>query len=323
MTQGVLWQDGKFSATRIGLRVKGQPKLGEWSSALKAALGTKDGLQWAVGDLLLYADSRDWEDGPVEEILDATGLKRATLNNHKSVAKAWPLERRTPQPWSYHSLLCGLDPEEADALLAEAVEKKWRYEELHAHVRAKRQKNQKAALQFPAGTFGLMLADPVWKRSIADKDCFDPAKLQSMAGEVQKVAAPTCVLYLVTPAPLVKAGVTTLEAWGFELKATHALVGQSTLRETAWCLEQHEIVLVGARGPSASPIEQHVPPSVFYTSNLERTNMMDRLEQAYPDATKVRLFSTEARSGWATLGDVLAPKPEPERGIVVREAVPA
>lgn len=323
MQQGVLWQDGKFSATRTGLRVKGQPKLSEWGAALRSALGTKDGLQWAVGDLLLHADTRDWQDAAVEEILDKTGLKRATLNNHKSVAKKWPQERRTLKPWAYHSLLCAFAPADADALLVQADEHNWRYEELHAHVRAERQRLRKAALPFPDGTFGLIFADPTWKRSIADNEAFTPAALQAMAGEVQKIAAPTCVLYLVTPAPMVEAGLTTLRAWGFEMKASHVVVSQSTVRETPWALEQHEVVLVGSRGPDAAPIEQHVPPSVFYTSNLERGTILDRLERAYPDGDKVRLFATEERSGWTSWGHVLIPADAPDRGIVVREAVPA
>ena len=86
-----------------------------------------DGSQWALGDLAIRvagpAQTTHARDGSVARLsffADAIGLHHEQLNRYRSVATAWPPERRVPgASWTLHRTLAPLPPEDRFTILAE------------------------------------------------------------------------------------------------------------------------------------------------------------------------------------------------------------
>lgn len=318
-SQGVLWENGGFRVTAVGLGIKGTPSLSDWLQAFRSiAGGGKSGISWAIGDLLVYADERKFEDEAVENVMDATGQKRSTLMNHKRLSKRFPIgtPSRAHVPWSYHALVSGLTDEEAGSLLTRAVDQSLGYVEVQAHARAARADRRRVEQDFPRGTYGLILAEPPWPTS-GREDALEPDKVAALAPRVQAVSAPAAVLYLRTVPGYLAHAVSIVSAWGFKLRTNHAVTFPETQRESAFARERHDLLLVGTRGHPAEPAEK--PDSV-----LIECEIVAALERGYPDVPRVRLYG-EAPEGWDAWRHVEEQEELPLRGITIRdsEAVPA
>jgi N6-adenosine-specific RNA methylase IME4 len=330
--QGVLWRDGRFSATASGLYIKGNPSLGEWSSALRSVSRAKSGVQWAIGDLMLFADGKGWSAEGVEEVLDATGLKRGTLQNIKSVAKSFPLNRRRNLPWSHHAVVASLSDEAANALLTQAEAEKWGWDELNAHAREQRHEQRRLSQAWPEGRFGIILADCPWKhedgalppsRATANHyEEMDTKDLAALGEQVKKIAAPDCVMYFWTTTAKLWSGeaVEVADHWGFKHRSEHVWV-KDRLGLGYWVRNRHEHLGIFVRGNPVPPAEDRRPDSVIEGAVREHSRKPDcvysMLEHCYPEVPKVELFARYAREGWAAWGNELLPE-GPVRAVRVR-----
>lgn len=318
-TQGILFDQDGFRITTVGLSVKGQPTLSDWGKALRAATRGKSSIQWAVGDLLNYADGRGWEDGAIEEIMDGTGLKRGTLMNLKKIAKTFPTDRRqTNLPWSHHALVASLHGDEAAAMLTEAAEQAWGWEELREHARTARRQRDRQAQLFPEGTYGLLLAQPPW-RSAGGRGLMDPDQIAALAPRVQAITSPHAVLYMHATNLQMEDALRVITAWGFTTRGHHAIVSQIPEHTTDLMRVRHSLLLVATRGRPIGPTA--VPDSVIHAETEPVTAM---LEQAYVEVPRILLFQREARAGWATWDhSVLVEEPQARAIHVREEEVPA
>lgn len=88
----------------------------EWHSDGKLLIGYHNSLQFAIGDWLLYGETRFCDE--FENVVDQLGFSEGTLNNFKSVAKGLPPSRRRENvPYSIHSEVRSLEPEAAQKFL--------------------------------------------------------------------------------------------------------------------------------------------------------------------------------------------------------------
>lgn len=317
--QGVLWEQDGFRVTVGGLRVTGQPSLAEWGQAVRALTRAKSSVQWGVGDLMVYAEARQWEDAAVEEIMDATGLKRGTLLNLRSVAKTFPVERRrTNLPWSHHALVASLHGDEAARLLDVAEEQSFGWEELREHAKAVRRRRQRGEQVFPAGTFGLLLAQPPWRSGGRNvQHPMDADQIAALSPRVQAVTAPSAVLYLHATNVQLEDALMVLKAWGFTLRGHHVIVSQIPEHTTEFMRERHELLLVGTRGKPLGPT--NVPDSVLHA---ETEAVVEILERSYIGVPSLLLFAEQAREGWTTWDHSVRVVEPPTRGILVRAEEP-
>jgi N6-adenosine-specific RNA methylase IME4 len=76
-------------------------------------------------------------------------------------------------------------------------------------------------------------------------------------------------------------------------------------------LNQHEHLLIAARGELPCPPGSLRPPSVIYAPRREHSRKPDEayeiIERMYPDLPKIELFARQARSGWAAWGNEAPP----------------
>ena len=108
--------------TPLGLKLPEQMSFEEWE-VLGAHLRTiTDGVQWAIGDWLVYGEGREEWGHMYERAEKILGIANATLRKYAQASNRWsPNRRRVGLSWSHHYELCALDDAEQDGW-ADAVE---------------------------------------------------------------------------------------------------------------------------------------------------------------------------------------------------------
>jgi N6-adenosine-specific RNA methylase IME4 len=335
-TVGPLFTVGHFAVTGKGLVVDGQPTSAEWAAAFAAISKARNGTQWAIGDMLLFADLQQFDDGLVEATMEATGLKRGTLHNMKSVARTFPArERSSSLSWSHHSLIAGFDETERQELMARARRDKLSYEELKVVTRDMRREQRVREMSWPTGTYGLILADPPWPY---EEGAVDPTRdignqyppmeveaIKALAPRVRQISAPDAVLYLWATSAMMVSGeaVATLQAWGFNGRSMHVWV-KDRQGMGYWARQRHEHVIIATCGSPIPPEESLRPDSVITADrgmhSEKPAELYEVLERCYLGVPRVELFARgEPRDGWAVWGNAQDVEEGP-RGIRLREA---
>lgn len=108
--------------TPLGLKLPEQMSLEEWE-VLGAYLRTiTDGVQWAIGDWLVYGEGREEWGHMYERAEKILGIANATLRKYAQASARWhPCRRRYNLSWSHHYELCALEDNEQEQW-AEAAE---------------------------------------------------------------------------------------------------------------------------------------------------------------------------------------------------------
>src|SRR5262245_38179880 len=93
-----------------------------------------------------------------------------------------------------------------------------------------------------------------------------------------------------------------LDAWGFEYK-TNIVWVKDKIGLGYFVRNQHELLLVAARGDMPLPSPANRPPSVISAPRREHSRKPDEayeiIERMYPTLPKIELFARQTRSGWA------------------------
>jgi N6-adenosine-specific RNA methylase IME4 len=124
---------------------------------------------------------------------------------------------------------------------------------------------------------------------------------------VANIAIPDAVLFLWTTVPHLQEAFRVLAAWGFEYRSNIVWV-KDKIGLGYWVRNQHELLLIGARGNMRSPAEEARPPSVIYAPRREHSRKPDEayelIERMYPTLPKIELFArVESRPGWSAWGN--------------------
>jgi N6-adenosine-specific RNA methylase IME4 len=123
---------------------------------------------------------------------------------------------------------------------------------------------------------------------------------------VANVATPDAALFLWTTAPTLPEALKVLEAWGFVYR-THMVWVKNSPGLGYWVRNQHELLLIGARGNMRSPAEKTRPSSIIEAPKREHSRKPDEtyelIEHMYPELPKIELFARNARKGWAAWGN--------------------
>ena len=121
-----------------------------------------------------------------------------------------------------------------------------------------------------------------------------------------------CVLFLWVVSPLLKEGIDTLEAWGFEyvtlafcwIKET-PLFNKQVKNLGRWTMGGVELVLLGRKG-HPKRIKNNVVQTVFdiRTSHSKKPNEVRmRIVNLMGDLPRIELFARERVPGWDAFGD--------------------
>jgi N6-adenosine-specific RNA methylase IME4 len=162
--------------------------------------------------------------------------------------------------------------------------------------------------------YPVVLADPAWRyvfsqtSSRAIERHYETMSLEEICAlPVGEVAAPTAVLFLFVPSPILEQAFQVIDAWGF--KYTTAAVWRKTggPGEGHYFRQQHEHLLLATRGDMPPPHTNARPLSVFDAPRGEHSEKPDvayeLIERMYPGLPKIELFARRARPGWACWGN--------------------
>lgn len=210
----------------------------------------------------------------------------------------------------------GLSDEAKLAAWGEAVELAKQENEpvQEKHVRfAVEHLHEKRTPALPSGKWRVIYADPPWRYDFSRSPSRDiENQYPTMPSEaiaalpVSEVAAKDAVLFLWVPSPQLPHGLDVLAGWGFDYKTCMVWV-KDRIGMGYYARQQHELLLIGARGQPGLPPTDVRPPSVILA---ERTNHSSKpaevyglIEAMYPEAKRLELFAREKRRGWDAWGD--------------------
>jgi len=172
-------------------------------------------------------------------------------------------------------------------------------------------RDERVAPPLPAGTYRLIYADPPWRyehvktESRAVENQYPTMDLADICA-MEVPAAKDAVLFLWATSPKLTEALQVLAAWGFEYR-TCAVWDKEQIGMGYYFRQQHELLLVGARGNAPVPEASTRLPSVFRSKRSEHsekpTFVYGYLESMYPaftDADRAELFSRDRRPGWTS-----------------------
>jgi len=166
----------------------------------------------------------------------------------------------------------------------------------------------------PAGQFRLVYADPPWQyehiatESRAIENQYPTMTLEAIS-QLAVPAAPDAVLFLWATSPKLAEAMQVIERWNFSYR-TCAVWDKERMGMGYYFRQQHELLLVAARGALPVPEPSDRPPSVI---RLPRGTHSDKpavvyglLERMYPTFTaedRIELFARQPREGWTMWGN--------------------
>ena len=166
----------------------------------------------------------------------------------------------------------------------------------------------------PAGAYRLLYADPPWRyehietESRAIENQYPTMTHDELCG-LRVPAAEDAVLFLWATSPKLAEAIQVLEAWGFTYR-TCAVWDKELLGMGYYFRQQHELLLVAARGSLPVPDPSTRPASVFRSKRGKHSAkpllVYELLESMYPTFTeedRIELFTRIDRPGWTGWGN--------------------
>ena len=172
-----------------------------------------------------------------------------------------------------------------------------------------------ATLALPQKKYNVILADPGWRFAVRNRhtglsrsaDIHYATSTTSDICEipVRKIAANDCVLLLWATVPMLPDALVVMKAWGFTYKSGFAWV-KDKIGLGFWNRNQHELLLLGARGRIPAPPPGLRRSSVIQAPRRRHSQKPDEayelIESYFPHLPKVELFARAPRDGWTGWG---------------------
>ena len=173
--------------------------------------------------------------------------------------------------------------------------------------------------ELPNKEFDLIYADPPWEyRSGTTDPSREIENHYPTMGldDIKALDVPAkenSVLYMWTTAPKVSEACEVIKEWGFDYR-TQAVWDKQKKGPGYWFRARHEILMVAVKGDFSPPEPSDRVDSVFEISRGKHSEkpkeVRAHLEQAYPEADKLELFSRDGRVGWTMWGNETIAQPQ-------------
>ena len=290
----------------------------EWADYGTRLSRVSEGVMWWLGDWWRFGESHYGE--RAAQVLDIDTYSYQTFRSAGYVAGRFePFRRLNTVSWSHHLEVAALRPSEADSLLAKAAGQGWSTRDLRAEVRERRRTERVQAIvrrhdadPSALGAFPVLYADPPWRYDFAEDEesraveNHYPTMTVEEICELEVPGAEAGVLFLWTTSPKLREGLVVVHAWGYEYRTCMVWV-KDRIGMGYYARQQHEFLLIGARGDIPAPAAADRPPSVIHAPRGEHSAKPDRayelIEQMYPDYPKCELFQRRPREGWTGWGN--------------------
>lgn len=179
---------------------------------------------------------------------------------------------------------------------------------------AKRQEKYDALTPEHTGQqFPILYADPPWRyewpvsKNRAIENHYPTMPLEQIKElPIEDIAYHTSLCYMWSTVTKLSESLEVLTAWGFEYRTSFVWV-KDKIGMGYWSRGQHELLLLGKRGPFPTPIPSTLTSSVFHAPRLEHSRkpeaVAEMIERQFPNMAKVELFCRRPRPGWSVWGN--------------------
>lgn len=181
-------------------------------------------------------------------------------------------------------------------------------------IKAAEKKEQKVfiAKQMPDDVFDLIYCDPPWQYDFAETDNrkienqYPTMSVNEICTMKLPNMAPNCLLLMWATAPKLLEALDVIDAWGFKYK-THGIWDKVKIGMGYWFRGQHELLIVATKGNYSPPDSQFRESSIFCESrgahSKKPLHYYEWIDQAFPLAHKIELFSRLDRDNWKSWGN--------------------
>jgi len=181
-------------------------------------------------------------------------------------------------------------------------------------------------MELPKKKYRIIYADPPWQfgsKAYQDsnrdmlkleKTQYGTMTIQDIKNlPIQNISKDDCALFLWTTDAHLKEAIEVIESWGFKYK-TIAFVwlkkyesGSYVYNFAPWTLKSHEICLFGTKGQmgkykTANNIKGLVE-AVRTKHSKKPSEIRDRINKLFTDASKIELFARQRVDGWDSWGN--------------------
>lgn len=176
---------------------------------------------------------------------------------------------------------------------------------------------ERVAPVVPSGLYRLLYADPPWRYEhvVTESRAIENQYPTMALDEIKALRVPAAddsVLFLWATSPKLAEAIEVIAAWGFSYR-TCAVWDKKRLGMGYYFRQQHELLLVAARGSLPVPEPSVRPPSIVRRDRGKHSEKPDAfyrlLETMYPRLTerdRIELFARKARAGWSAWGNEAA-----------------
>lgn len=162
--------------------------------------------------------------------------------------------------------------------------------------------------------YPVLYADPPWRYEHAESEAraienqYPTMSLEEICAlPVAELCTEDALLFLWATSPKLEEAFSVLRAWGFTYR-TCMVWDKERVGMGYYARQQHELLLIGARGSPPTPPPAARPPSVFREKRAENHSekpafFAEMIERMYPELPKLEMFCRSPREGWAAWGN--------------------
>ena len=166
--------------------------------------------------------------------------------------------------------------------------------------------------ELPAGKYGVIYADPPWQYSnsgfynAVETQYTTMTEQELINLDVRDLCDDSSVLFLWATNPLLDVAMRVMEGWGFTYKTNFVWVKDKARGFAWWAKSKHEILLVGTKPKSGTPVqsaESAITTNRPNEHSKKPETFYELIETLFPNERKIELFARNKRDGWDVWGN--------------------
>lgn len=131
--EDVLGRD-EYAITSVGIVFRKPVQFDLWQLLGDQLMFYHAGLQWMLGDWLLYGEKASWSE-QFSQALDQFSIEYSTLMNYRRIATIFPIGSRWAKlSWTHHREVAEMTPEQQQFWLKSAADNKWSIRDMLHHM---------------------------------------------------------------------------------------------------------------------------------------------------------------------------------------------
>jgi len=125
--------------------------------------------------------------------------------------------------------------------------------------------------------------------------------------DMDSIAAKDCLLFMWVTNPHLDQGIDLLKTWGFKWATVGFVWDKQRVNPGFYTMSQCELCIIGKRGkipqPRGARNVRQLVSNMRQEHSMKPAEVRTRIEQMFPEQSKVELFAREKVRGWCAWGD--------------------